>query len=94
VTKNKPTPNLIRFGVTNGSIGADLDSLFLGGEERYAEEGTLEIKITDENRSEIAAVLRELADFVERRGAPSGGSSEGSTNESPDDGPMGEERQV
>jgi hypothetical protein len=67
----KPVPNLIRFGFgqNNGFIGADVDSLFLGGVERYAEEETREIKITNENRSEIVAVLRDLADFVEGNAA-------------------------
>jgi len=71
MSDGKPLPNLIRFGFgrDNGFIGADVDSLFLGGVERYAEEETREIKITDENRSEIATVLRDLANFIEGNAA-------------------------
>ena len=65
----KPVPNLVHFGFGkgNGFIGADLGSLFLGGEERYAEEETREITITDENRSEIAAVTQ--YELIEENGA-------------------------
>jgi hypothetical protein len=64
-TNEQPVPNLVRYGLGDGFIGADSDSLFLGGSERYAEECD-EIKITDENRKEIVSVLRALADYIER----------------------------
>jgi hypothetical protein len=96
MTNKTPVPDLIRYPLGGGSIGADHDSLFLGGEERYAEEGTREVRITDENRSEVAAVLRELADFVEGKGAgaPSGVSAKEPTKQIVDEGPLDEERQV
>jgi hypothetical protein len=61
---NSPTPNLLRYGFGDGFIGADTRSLFLGGTERYLEECD-EIEITDENRKEVASVLRTLADFID-----------------------------
>jgi hypothetical protein len=61
---NEPVPNLIQYGFGDGYIGADTASLYLGGEERYADEGK-QIKITAQNRDEIVAVLRKLADFIE-----------------------------
>ena len=63
----KPAPNLLRFGFGDGDgfMGVDARSLFFGGDPRYVEEAALEIGITDENRSELVAALRTLANFIE-----------------------------
>ena len=64
MSREKPVPNLIRFGLGNGFIGAETSRLFLGGSERYDDEAH-EIELTDDNRNEVVAVLRKLADFIE-----------------------------
>jgi len=61
-----PTPNFIRFGFGTGHIAVSNDGLIVGGQQDR--DGDSFLEVTDENRQEVTAVLRLIADHLEGQG--------------------------